>query len=83
MDSSPHFTSDHVPVQFSLNSAFFCQIDSISSIWPNQPCMELVIVRGTGQTESSVAYLGEHQTYNLRAWVQLPSNFWSVGKIFD
>ena len=30
---------------FSLNSAFFCQINSISSIWQNQPCL---VVQGTG-----------------------------------
>ena len=33
--------------------------------------MELVIVWGTIGTESSVAYLAEHQTYNPGAWVKL------------
>ena len=31
--------------ELSLNSALFCQIDSISSIWQNQSCM---VVHGTG-----------------------------------
>ena len=35
--------------------------------------MEHVIVWGTCGTESSVAYLREHQTYHIRALVQPPS----------
>ena len=72
-------------MELSLNSAFFCQIDSISSIWQKQSCM---LMHGTSDClrhrwyRNSVAYLGEHQTYNLRTWVQLPSKFWSVVKSF-
>ena len=43
--------------------------------------MQLVIVQGTRGTESSVAYLVEHQTYNPRVCVQLPLKFWSVVEI--
>ena len=44
--------------------------------------MELVIVGGISGTESSVAYLVEHQTYNPRACVLLPPKFWLVVKFF-
>ena len=45
--------------------------------------MEQVLVWGLGGTESSVAYLVEHQTYNPRAWLLLPPKFWSVVKFFS
>ena len=68
-----------VSLELSFNSAHFCQINSINSAWQY---MELVIVWDTGSTENSVAYLGEHQTYTLRASVQLPSKLWLVVKSF-
>ena len=48
------------------------QFDKTNHAWQ---CKELVIVLGTGGTESSVAYQGEHLTFNLRSWVQFPPRF--------
>ena len=63
-------------MELSLNSAFFWQIDELNLLKP--------VVHGSTWnwwffwgTESSVAYLLEHQTYNPRASVLLPPKFWS------
>ena len=41
-------------------------------------CMKLVNVWGTACTESSAAYLAEHHTYILRAWVPTLPMFYSL-----
>ena len=64
-------------IGLSLISASFCQIDSISSIWQNQ---SYTVVHGTGVCIRHRWYR-KHQTYNLTAWVQLPSKFWSLVKM--
>ena len=69
-----------------INWAFFRQIGSISSIWQIQSCM---VIHRTGDClrlrwHRNLSDLsGEHQTFKPRAWVQLPSKFWSVVKIFS
>ena len=43
--------------------------------------MALVLVWGTASTESSVAYLAEHEAYILRIWVRVPTLPGKPGKM--
>ena len=78
-----YFFCCHVrTIELSLNSTFFVKLTQLAQFNKTSHAwwyMELVIVWGSGGTESSVAYLVEHQTYNPRAWIQLPPSFgqWS------
>ena len=76
---------EYILSSFSLIQPSFVKLtqlagfDKTSDAWYY---VELVIVRGTGSTEISVAYLGEHQTSNPGTWFQLRSKLWSVVNIF-
>ena len=73
-------------LSFSLIQPYFLklvqlvQFDKTSHAWH---FMELVIVLDTGGTDMSVAYLGEHQTCNLSAWVQSLQKYCLVFNILD